>query len=110
MATTLRVPSALFSATTPVPRFVDTRTLGVSTNETWTVPSKVNFILLSADGGFFVRVGATADDTPGDLSDGTGSLYIPSSAQFEVEEGTVLNFISTAARVITIGCFSRASQ
>lgn len=109
MAQTLRVPSLLFSGTTPLPRYVDSRTLGVSTNETWTVPADVNFVLLSADGGFFVRVGTgnTADDTPGDLSDGTASLYIPSSAQFEVDEGVVLNFISTAARVITIGCFSR---
>lgn len=112
MATTVGIPSALLGSSLEVPTYVDNVTLATSTNETWTVPANVNFILLSADGGFYVRAGSgnTADETPGDISNGTGSFYVPSSAQFKVNEGKVLNFIAAGARVISIGCYSRSSQ
>lgn len=108
MTDTLEVPSALLSVSVPIPRLVDQVYLGAATEETYTVPADTRWVLISASGGVCVRVGAAAVVPAADITDGTGSFYIGSTAQFEVEEGTVLHFIRTGASAtyVTIGRYS----
>jgi len=108
MADTLEVPSALLSASVPVPRMVDVVYLGGAGEESYTVPADTRWVLLSCSAGVYVRVAAAASIPVADVTDGTGSLYINSTAQFEVEEGSVLHFIRSgaSATIVTIGRYS----
>lgn len=108
MTDTLEVPSALLSSSVPIPRLVDQVYLGAGTEESWTVPADTRWVLISCSGGVAVRVGAAAVVPAADITDGTGSFYIGSTAQFEVEEGTVVHFIRTGASAtyVTIGRYS----
>lgn len=99
----VEIPSKVLSALHPFPDQVDNITLGVSTAESYTVPTGVKAILVSGTAPFFVRLGGTADDTPGDLTNGTGSMPISSVMEFKVSPGQVLSFISAAATIIGIG-------
>lgn len=108
MPETNKAPSLLTSASVLVPLLVDAVYLNSGSEATWTVPAGTHFVLLTGTGGFYVRNGATAAAPSGAVTDGTGSLYVPSSAQFSVSPGEVLHFIRSAASttIITIGRFS----
>lgn len=108
MTDTLEVPSSLLSSSVPVPRLVDVVYLGGAGEETWTVPADTRWVLISCNAAVYVRVAAAASIPIADVTDGTGSLYIGATAQFEVEEGSVVHFIraGAAATIVTIGRYS----
>lgn len=108
MADTLKVPSQLDTVSVQIPLLVDAVHLNSGSEATWTVPSNTEWILLSGTGGFYVRNGATAAAPSGAVTDGTGSLYIPSSSQFKVNPGDVIHFVRSAASttIVTIGRYS----
>lgn len=97
------IPAQTYGALPHLPDEVDNITLGVSTAESYTVPTGVVALLISATAPFFIRRGATADDTPGDITDGTGSMPISSAAFFKVGAGETISFIAGAASIIGIG-------
>lgn len=106
MSDTLKVPGNLYASSLPVPRRVNALAFAAATAESYTPTADTDFILISGTGGFYIRVGGTAA-APGDTTDGTASLYIPSAAQFVVEQGVAISIIPTAAAVITIAEYSK---
>lgn len=91
-----------------IPRKVDVLYLGAGTAETWTCPSGTNAVIISATAGVYVRVASAAVVPTDEVSDGTGSLYINSTAQFRVEQGVAYSFIraTASATIVTIGRYS----
>lgn len=108
MADTLNVPRELYRTSVLVPRLVDAMVLGAGTEESYTVPSNTEWVLISCDNPIFIRVGATAAAPTTEVADGTASFYIPSAAQFAVEAGTVLHMIraGSSSTIVTIGRYS----
>lgn len=105
---TLRAPSNLTSFSVPFPRYVDVIELDDANAQSWTVPDGVKFAVFSADGSVYARVGGTAAVPTADVTDGTGSLLIQSTAQFNVEDGGSVSFIRAGSStvLISIGCYS----
>jgi hypothetical protein len=90
MALTLIASSDIKNASVAPPRLVD------------------NLVLITGTGGFWMRVGETAAVPGADITDGTGSFYVPSGLEVNVEQGVALSFVRPAgtATTISIGRFS----
>lgn len=106
MAETLNVPSKLYEAQVPVPRYVNARAFAAATAEDFTPGVDINFVIFSGTVPFYLKIGGTAT-VPTDTTDGSASFYIPSTAQFRVEEGVAISVLPTAAGIVTMACYSR---
>jgi hypothetical protein len=103
----IKAPYELMNASVPISDFVDQRLLNTDTAESYTVPARAKYALISADHPIAVRVGGTAVWPAADISDGTGSQYIPSTIQCKVESGRAISMIRAAgqATFVTIGLY-----
>jgi len=109
MSETLKVKHEVLRSTVQFPRLVDVIKLDDASANSWTCPAGTRVVLISCDQAVYVRAGGTAAVVPNaDVTDGTGSLYIPSTGVFEVEEGVVYSFIRATvdATIVTIGRYS----
>lgn len=108
MADTVQVPQALWGASVPIARKIDAHLLNTDAAESYTVPAGTRWALISADQGFYIRLSGTAVVPAGDVTDGTASMYIPSSLQVKLEEGTTVSMIRKAgvATIVTIARYS----
>ena len=108
MASTMQIPQDLSRTMLELPRKIDALYLGAGTAETWTCPAGTRAIIISASAGIYVRVASAAAVPTDEITDGTGSLYINSTAQFLVEEGVAYSFIrsSGSATIVTIGQYA----
>lgn len=90
-----------------LPRTVDAVVLGAGTEESYTVPTGTSFAIITADGAFYARVGATAAIPVTEVTDGTASMYFAAGVQIRVEAGSVIHFIRAggSAVIITIGLY-----
>lgn len=70
--------------TVEFPRYIDHKVLAAGVAESFTAPTNAKTVLLSGTGGFYARLTSAAAAPVGDVSDGTGSLYIGGSAWFSV--------------------------
>lgn len=93
-----------FSALT-LSGYVDTRVLGVATNEDITVPAGAHFAILSGTIDFYAKRGGSAAIAAGDVTDGSGSVLNPYI--IAVEPGDVIGLISAAACIVTISYFGK---
>src|SRR5688572_27691266 len=107
MSNTNQVPGAVLKTSVIIPSTVHTKVFAASTAETFTVPTDINFVIMSGSVPFYVRTTGTAEIPADDISDGIGSFYIPSSAEWEVDDGSDISIIPTGAGIVTIGCWSR---
>lgn len=100
-------PFEVYNSSVPVPEWIDQRILGTDSAESYTVPARAQFGIISADNPIALRVTSTAVYPAADISDGTGSLYIPSTAQFRLESGATYSIIRKAgtATIVTIGVY-----
>lgn len=103
----LHVPSEVYGSSMCLARTVDAVVLGAGTEESYTVPSAANFAIITADGAFYARVGATAAIPVGEVTDGTASQYFGAGVQIRVEGGSVIHFIRAGSTqvIITIGLY-----
>ena len=106
MADKMRCPSTLLLNSVTLPRYVDAFTLAANVAETYTVPSGIQFILISGDTGFYINTNGAAA-VPADTTNGSASFYIPSAAQFVVEAGDSFSVMATAISHVTIAGYSR---
>lgn len=102
------VPAKVWSESVDLPKYVDAKVLAANTSETYTIPDKAVWALITADGGFYIDYGATAAIPAADITDGTSSFYIPTGTQVRVPAGVQVAVISSATRVITIACYPAA--
>lgn len=108
MAETLRVKHEVFRSTVPFPREVDVIELDDANANTWTCPAGTRVVLLASDQPFYMRAVDTAAIPTTDLTDGNGSMYVPATGVFEVEEGVAYSLIRATANatLVTIGRYS----
>lgn len=108
MAVTQTMPALVWQAIPDFPIYVDSRTVGASTAESFTVPAGTTSMLLSGTMGFYASITGTAVAAT-DVSDGTGSIYIPSSGLFRigstVASATTLSILATAAGQFTVAWY-----
>ena len=104
MPTKVNAKSPVKYARLEVPQWIDAKALAAGVAETYTVPTDVTFVILSGTQPFYINVNGVAA-VPGDTSDGTASLYVPSGAEFEINSGASLSIMSPAISVVTIGCY-----
>lgn len=104
---TLKAPSKLTESAVHLPRWVDVVYLDDANAKSYTVPSTAKYALLSSDGNFWVRVGDTAAVPTTDVTDGTGSFRIGSTAQARVEAGSTVSMIreDASTTIVSIGVF-----
>ena len=109
MAETLKVKHEVYRATIPFPRLIDEVELDDATANSWVCPAGTRVVLISVDNAVYMRAVSAAVVPTGETTDGTGSLYIPATAVFEVEEGVTYSFIRAAGSgtaLVTIGRYS----
>lgn len=95
------VPSALL-----VPDKVDARVLAASTAESATIPAGVKYVRLSSTAPFYANFSATAAIPSADITNGSSSILIPSSALYEIPTGTTaISLIASAIGVVTLEWF-----
>ena len=91
--------------------YVDYRVLGVTTNESHDVPAHVSWALITPSTDIYAKNNAAATIPSGDVTDGSGSIYIPAGASrlIRVKPGGTLQMISPAASIVQIEFFTGAS-
>lgn len=91
-----------------VSTYIDYSVLGVATNESRTVPTGVQWCLVTPSTDTYVKRGAAAAVPAADITDGSGSVYIPAGASrlVRVLAGSSLQMISPAASVVQLEWYS----
>lgn len=108
MASLNKAPTNLTSVSTDVPNWIDAVYLDDGNAHSYTVPSTAKHAIFSADDAVWFATAATAAVPTNDVTDGTGSLRVPTSAQFNVAAGTTLSFIreNASTTIVSIGVYS----
>ena len=87
--------------------FVDAMVLGITTAEVYTIPTGVKIVRLTGTTPFYVKFGAAAAVPATEVADGSASILVLTEKTFSIPAGaTTIGFISPAASVVTIECFS----
>lgn len=104
---TQHVPSEVYGSSPALPLKSDSVVLSAGTEKTYTVPAGTSWAIITADGAFYAKVGATAAIPVGDTTDGSSSQYFGAGVQIRVEAGSVVHFIRAGAStvIITIGLY-----
>lgn len=99
-----------FRETLPFPEQIDGVSLATTSEETYTVPTGVNFVELCGSLGFYARLNATAAAIT-DITDGTASRYCAAgdAHRFKVSPGDVIHLIRQDATTTTNVSISRYS-
>jgi len=105
MATKTKAKGSIVGTTHSLPRWVDSRALGAGVAENYTIPTTIGYVIMSADNGFYFNTNGTAS-VPGDLSDGSASMYVPSSFEGVVDSSDVISLFAVGATVVTIACYA----
>ena len=83
---------------------IDSLSLGVTTEESHTIPEDATIVIFSSTGDFFALVDGTAA-IPADVTDGTASELNPSI--LFISGATSISLISPAACVVTMSFYSK---
>lgn len=110
MGVTQYSPHGLMNSAVPFPEYVDAVVLGAGTAESYTVPARAGFAIITASLPFYARVvtGVDVAAAPStEIADGTGSLYIAAGMQCKLGSGKTLSMIraTAASTVVTIGVY-----
>lgn len=83
--------------------YVDSRTLAPGVAKSFAKPADARFVRLSAGALFYYRVGGTASAAAADVSNGTGSISVPSTVQptFCVDGLTSISVVAPANCVVS---------
>lgn len=83
--------------------YVDSRTLVANTAKQFAKPNGARFCRLSAGALFYYRIDATATVAGADISNGTGSISVPSTVQpmFSVDDVATISVIAPAGCVVS---------
>ncbi len=95
MPVTQTIVSDIYGSTPSLPRWVDNMEVA-ATAVTYTVPAEAVWALITVTAPVWVRVGAEASE-PGDIGDGTGSLYLANGIQIRVEGSTTISMIQAGS-------------
>lgn len=90
--------------------YIDARVLAANTAEVHTVPTdtasnkRARYVLFSADGDFYMKMGGAAAVPAADVTDGTASEANPVLREIP-SDVTTIGLIAGAARVVTMQFF-----
>lgn len=87
----------------PFATYVDARSLGVGINEDHTIPAGAKYVIFSATGDFYAKIGGTAA-VPADVTDGSASELNPLVRHIG-DADTTIGLISPAAQVVTMAFY-----
>lgn len=81
--------------------FVLARAIEANTAESFTVPALASVVVFNSPSGFFANYTTTAT-VPGDVTDGSASVYVP-AGEYErrVHPADTISIISGTAQVVT---------
>lgn len=106
MAISTSVNGSLYSGTPEFPTWIDAMVLGADTEETYTVPARANWALITnvSSGTVWARRGAAAVIPTTEIADGTSPQPLPpnTALQCVVAPGDTISFIRTAGTAATI--------
>jgi len=91
------VPSQVSSATPHVTNLVDVVYIHDANNHAYTIPAETKWVTITFNSPVWMRYNAAAAVPGADITDGTGSMYLPSSYSITVTPGKTLNFVRAAA-------------
>ena len=88
----------------PLAAYVDHRALAANVEETHPVPNNKKVLIIISDIDLYIRPDATAAVPSADVSDGTGSIYVPAGAAraFSVKGVASVHMIAGATAKVTM--------
>lgn len=93
----LAVPSQLSAVTPHATSLVDVVYINDAANHAYTIPAETKWVTITFNSPVWFRYNAAAAVPGADITDGTGSTYLPSSYSVLVTPGKTLNFVRAAA-------------
>ena len=88
----------------PFSNYVLAKSLAASVAESFTVPAGAAYVVFSANGDFYAKVGGTAT-VPGDVTDGTASELNPTARA--CSPASTISVISPYATVVTAAFYAK---